>query len=152
VSVAAERRGRARGWRSRPRAAQQHAFEGDGAQDAAMEARDCVGERRAGGEEARDGGEAAPEAALRQQGGEMAAVGGEDAHEQEDFGDALGHGLAGLVLWGLIRWGTLAVDEADGGGRGNHGLFQYPNMARIARKIFATTIQGNIASRSTEYR
>jgi hypothetical protein len=99
-------------------AAQQHAFEGDGAQDAAMEARDCVGERRAGGEEARDGGEAAPEAALRQEGGEMAAIGGEDAHEEEDFGDALGHGLAGLILGGI-----LGVGEAGCGGRGNHGLF-----------------------------
>ena len=96
---------------------QQHAFQGDGAHDAAVDAGDDLGDR-GGAEILGDGGEAAPEGALRDDRHEMAAIGGEDLGEEEDFRDALRRGLAVPVPFGIGLGG-----KASGGRRRGHDSF-----------------------------
>ena len=111
-------------------ARQQHVFQRHGAQDAAREAGEDGGNAR-GAEELRDDGEAAGGGAVLQGCREVAAVFEQDADEDEDRGDALGHGFSGAVLLGTL-WGR----KTGGGVRGGHGQCMLTNWRREVKGFF----------------
>ncbi len=83
---------------------EQEALQGGGALDASVEVGENGGEV-GGAEGGRDGGECGGGGAVPDGRQEMAAVAEQDANCVEHGCDVLGHGGAGLILWGIWRRG-----------------------------------------------